>query len=467
MRNFLGADFLLETETAKILYHEYAKNMPIFDYHCHLTAKEIAEDKQFSTITEAWLGEDHYKWRVLRANGIAEEYITGNKSDKEKFVKWAETVPNLMGNPLFHWTYLELQRCFGIYDNLNAENAEIIWGKCNEIIQKESFSARGLISNFNVKGICTTDDPLDDLKYHQKIKDDHTFDVKVLPTFRPDGALNIHLHSFSDWVSQLEKVSEHRIKSFHEFLDALKSRIDYFHEVGCRLADHGLDSSFYREASKEEINAIFKKALRGETISEEQAIQYKTDVLIQLGKFYAEKEWAMQLHIGGLRNTNKKMVEEIGPNTGFDSIADFTYANDLANLLSQLEESDQLPKTILYNLNPRDNYMIASMAGNFQKGTPGKIQFGTAWWFNDHRDGMENQIKTLANVGVLTNFVGMLTDSRSLLSYTRHEYFRRILCNTIGNWVENGEIPNEMEWNGKVVQDISFNNICNYLNIEH
>lgn len=278
MRNFLGADFLLETETAKVLYHEYAKDMPIFDYHCHLTAKEIAEDKQFSTITEAWLGEDHYKWRVLRANGIAEEYITGNKSDKEKFVKWAETVPNLMGNPLFHWTYLELQRCFGIYDILNAENAEIIWEKCNEIIQKGNFSARGLISNFNVKGICTTDDPLDDLKYHQKIKDDHTFDVRVLPTFRPDGALNIHLRSFSDWVSQLEKVSEQGVESYHEFLDALKSRIDYFHEVGCRLADHGLDSSFYREASKEEINAIFKKALRGETISEEQAIDRKSVV---------------------------------------------------------------------------------------------------------------------------------------------------------------------------------------------
>lgn len=466
MKKFMDDDFLLETESAKLLYHNYAKDMPIFDYHCHLTAKEIAEDKRFSNITEVWLKEDHYKWRTLRANGISEEYITGNKNDKEKFKKWSKTVPHLVGNPLFHWTYLELKRCFGITDILNIRNADKIWEACNQEIQKKSFSARGIIKQFNVKGICTTDDPLDDLFYHKQIKEDKSFDVKVLPTFRPDGAINIHLETFSEWVQQLEVLYDEKITDYYQFLEALESRVEYFHEVGCRLSDHGLDFSFFENATVEEYHYIFKKAIEGRLITEKETIQFRTGVMIFLGKLYAKKGWAMQLHIGGLRNTNTKMVEQIGPNSGFDSIGDFAYANDLANLLNELEKVDKLPKTIIYNLNPRDNYMVASMVGNFQRNIPGKIQFGTAWWFNDNRDGMENQIKTLANVGLLTKFIGMLTDSRSLLSYTRHEYFRRILCNIIGRWIENGEIPNDIKSNGKVIQDIAFNNICNYLNIE-
>ncbi|SET16032.1 glucuronate isomerase [Salinibacillus kushneri] len=466
MKTFMDDNFLLETETAKTLYHDYIKHMPIFDYHCHLTAKEIAEDKRFSNITEMWLGGDHYKWRMLRAKGISEDFITGNKSDKEKFIKWAETVPHLIGNPLFHWTYLELRRCFGITDILNHENAEDIWEKCNYEIQKDSFSTRSIIKQFNVRGLCTTDDPLDDLHYHKEIKEDDSFDVKVLPTFRPDKALNIHLEEFSDWVHRLEDVSGLSIDDYDSFLDAIASRVDYFHEVGCRLSDHGLDSPFFEQVTIEEARQIFKKAMKRQSINDKEAIQFRTGILTFLGKLYADKGWAMQLHIGGLRNTNTKMIEKIGPNTGFESMADFTYADDLVSFLDELEKTDELPKTIIYNLNPRDNYMVASMAGNFQGNISGKIQFGTAWWFNDHKDGMENQIKTLANVGMLTKFVGMLTDSRSLLSYTRHEYFRRILCNILGHWVENGEIPNDMDWNGKILQDIAFNNICRYLNLK-
>ncbi|MFD2044640.1 glucuronate isomerase [Ornithinibacillus salinisoli] len=466
MKTFMDDDFLLETETARRLYYNYAKDMPILDYHCHLTAKEIAENKRFSNITEAWLGEDHYKWRVLRANGVSEDYITGDKTDKEKFDKWSETVPHLIGNPLFHWTYLELRRCFGITDLLHRESADEIWRICNQEIQKESFSARGLIKQFNVKGLCTTDDPLDDLRFHKQIEEDESFDVKVLPTFRPDGALNIQLDAFTDWVHRLEHVSNQRIDDYDSFLEMLESRVEYFHEAGCRLSDHGLDAPFFEAVTMQESRNIFMKVMDGASITEKEATQFRTGVLTYLGKVYAKKGWAMQLHIGGLRNTNTKMVEKIGPNTGYDSIADFTYGNALACLLNELEKTDELPKTIIYNLNPRDNYMVASMAGNFQSGFPGKIQFGTAWWFNDHRDGMVDQIKTLANVGVLTNFVGMLTDSRSLLSYTRHEYFRRILCNVFGHWVENGEVPNDMKWNGKIIQDIAFNNICNYLGIK-
>lgn len=467
MKTFMDHDFLLETDTAKKLYHDYAKGMPIFDYHCHLTAKEIAEDKRFSNITEAWLADDHYKWRVLRANGVPEDFITGDKSDKEKFIKWAETVPHLIGNPLFHWTYLELQRCFGITDILNTESAEKIWETCNQEMEKESFSAIGVIKQFNVKGVCTTDDPLDDLRYHKQIKEDESFDLKVLPTFRPDGAININLKTFTDWVCRLEYIFGQKIVGYDQFLDALKSRVEHFHEAGCRLSDHGLDSPFFDYVTLEDSRHIFKKAINGELITEKEALQFRTGILTYLGKLYANKGWVMQLHIGGIRNTNTKMVEQIGANTGFDSIADFTYASDLTKLLNELEKSDELPKTIIYNLNPRDNYMVASAIGNFQRDLPGKLQFGTAWWFNDHRDGIEDQIKTLANVGVLTKFVGMLTDSRSLLSYTRHEYFRRILCNIVGHWVENGEIPNDFEWNGEIIQNIAFNNICNYLNIDY
>ncbi|MCT2537023.1 glucuronate isomerase [Aquibacillus koreensis] len=466
MKTFLDKDFLLETETAKQLYHTYAKDMPIFDYHCHLTAKEIAEDKRFDSITDVWLGEDHYKWRVLRTNGVPEELVTGNASAKDKYLKWAETVPHLIGNPLYHWTHLELQRCFGIEEPLSPKTAEQIWEKSNEVIKQGAFSARGIIEQFNVKGICTTDDPIDDLAYHKQLKEDASFDVKVLPTFRPDGALNVHMASFADWVAKLEEVSGVKIEGFNDFLLALSQRVEYFHEVGCRLSDHGLDTPFYRNVDQQTVETIFDQARNKHTITAEEATQFRCFVLIFLGKLYAKKGWSMQFHIGGLRSTNTRMVEKVGPNTGFDSIADFTYADDLANVLNELDKTNELPKTILYNLNPRDNYMLATMAGNFQGDVPGKIQFGTAWWFNDHRDGMEAQIKTLANVGVLSRFIGMLTDSRSLLSYTRHEYFRRILCNILGKWVENGEYPNDIEWLGQMVQDISFNNVEEYLGVE-
>lgn len=466
MKPFMDDDFLLNSVTAVNLYHTFAKEMPIFDYHCHLTAKEIAEDRNFSTITEVWLKEDHYKWRLLRANGVAEKYITGDGTDKEKFIEWAKTLPHLMGNPVFHWTYLELRRCFGIEGNLNAETAEKIWDECNEKLKDGNFSARSIIKNFNVKGLCTTDDPTDDLRYHKEIEKDDSFDVMVLPTFRPDNAINIQSDTFSEWVGNLKAAVGKDIRSYGDFLGALSDRIEYFHEAGCRLSDHGLDSGFYKQATLDECNHIFDKALRGGTISESEVVKFRTAVLIYLAKLYARKGWAMQLHIGGLRNANRKMVSAVGPNTGFDSIADFSYGADLSNLLDELEYSDELPKTIIYNLNPRDNYMVASMTGNYQSVIPGKIQFGTAWWFNDHIEGMENQLKTLANTGVLSRFIGMVTDSRSLLSYTRHEYFRRILCNMIGEWIKNGEIPNDIEWTGKVIENISFNNICEYLGIE-
>lgn len=466
LKEFLGEDFLLETETAKTLYHQFAKHMPIFDYHCHLTAKEIAEDRQFSSITELWLGEDHYKWRVLRANGVPEDYITGSKSDKEKFMKWAETVPQLIGNPLHHWTHLELQRCFGIDTVLTPATAEEIWSKCNEKIQSGSFSARQIIKNFDVRAICTTDDPIDSLEYHKQLAEDTTFPVKVLPTFRPDGALNISAPTFTEWLEKLTNLYGKPISSFSDFLDALVDRIHYFHEVGCRLSDHGLDSAFYLPPDESKCEEIFQKATAGKSLTNKEITLFRSTVLIHLGKEYAKKGWAMQFHIGGLRNTNTKMIEKLGPNTGYDSIADFTFAEDLSNLLNELEKVDLLPKTILYNLNPRDNYMLATLAGNFQGEVPGKIQFGTAWWFNDQRDGMEAQIKTLANVGVLSRFIGMLTDSRSLLSYTRHEYFRRIICNIFGKWVENGEYPNDIETLGNMIQDISFNNIEKYMDVE-
>ncbi|MBP3951000.1 glucuronate isomerase [Bacillus suaedae] len=467
MKPFLGEDFLLETRTSRTLYHEFAKNMPIIDYHCHLSAKEIAENRQFSSMAEMWLGEDHYKWRMLRTFGVPEAYITGNKSEKEKFMKWAELVPDLIGNPLYHWTHLELQRCFGIFDSLNKNSAEKIWEACNQELKKERLSARGIIKQFNVKMLCTTDDPVDSLIHHKQLKEDSSFEVDVLPTFRPDRAFNIEVDGFLDYIGELEQVSDTAIRTFTDFKKALEIRINYFHEVGCRLSDHGLDTGFYRNYSEEEVESIFQQARERNSLSTEEVIKFKTAVLVALGRLYARKGWAMQLHIGGLRGVNKRMVAQVGMNTGFDSIADFSYAADLGSFLNHLEVTNELPKTILYGLNPRDNYMLATMAGNFQSEIPGKIQHGTAWWFNDQRDGMEDQLKTLANVGLLSKFIGMLTDSRSLLSYTRHEYFRRILCNIIGKWVENGEYPNDLDHIGKIVKDICYYNIQEYLDVTY
>jgi glucuronate isomerase len=463
MKTFMDEDFLLETETAKKLYHQFAKDMPIYDYHCHLSAKEIAENKSFSNMTEIWLNDDHYKWRALRFNGIEEKWITGDGADKEKFIKWAETVPYTLGNPLYHWTHLELQRYFGITENLSPKTAEKIWTRCNELLNNEDFTAQELIKKSNVKALCTTDDPLDDLKYHKQLLQKQDFNVKVLPTFRPDGALSIEKESFTKWIDELQDITNVEMDSFSALIKGLSKRIIYFHEAGCRLSDHSFESNFYIEADKEEVNQIFKKAIGKEILSKTEVIKYKTALMIELGKLYHKWDWAMQLHIGALRNNNTKMLKLAGQNTGFDSMGDFSYAEDLSNLLNSLVTDNSLPKTILYNLNPRDNYMIASMVGNFQEEVPGKVQFGTAWWFGDQRDGIVDQIKVLSNCGLLARFIGMLTDSRSFLSYTRHEYFRRILCNVIGSWVENGEYPQDFITLEKIVKDICYFNVEEYL----
>jgi glucuronate isomerase len=466
MKKFMDEKFLLSNDTAINLYHNYAKDMPIIDYHCHLNPKEIFENKKFKNITEVWLYGDHYKWRAMRSNGIDEKYITGDSSDYDKFLAWAKTMPMTIGNPLYHWTHLELQRFFGIYETLSEKTAPAIWEKTNKILNEEGFGARDLIKKSNVKALCTTDDPVDSLEYHIKLKEDKDFDVKVLPAFRPDKGINIEKETFLPWVEKLAEVSEKKITNYDEFLEALKSRVAFFHEVGCRISDHGLDSVVYIEASKEEVNEIFVKALKGETISKEEEAKYKTYTLQFLGKLYSELGWAMQLHIAAMRNNNTKMFRKLGPDTGFDSINDEQIAYAVSRLLDSLEVEDKLPKTILYTLNPKDNYVLGTMLGNFQgPEAPGKIQFGSAWWFNDNKEGMIEQMTTLANLGLLSRFVGMLTDSRSFLSYTRHEYFRRILCNLIGQWVENGEFPADMEILGSIVQGICYNNAKDYFNL--
>jgi len=462
----MDENFLLLSETAIRLYHDYAKDMPIYDYHCHLSPKEIWENKQYNNITELWLYGDHYKWRAMRANGIEEKYITGNGDDFEKFKKWASTVPYTIGNPLYHWTHLELRRYFGIYELLNEDTAEMVWNKANEMLKTEDFTPRGLIKKSNVKLIGTTDDPLDDLKYHEKIQTLDDFDVKVVPTFRPDKGVDINKDTFKDWVDRLEEIVGKEINSFDEYLAALEERINYFHQRGCRLSDHGFEYVPYQEADSKKLDEILRKGRNQEDISLEEEDAFKTAVMVFLGKLYAKLGWTMQLHIGAMRNNNTRMFRQIGPDTGFDSIHDHNIAYNLSRFLDALDVENALPRTILYTLNPKDNYVLASMAGNFQgDGIPGKIQFGSAWWFNDQKDGMEEQMKVLANVGLLTRFIGMLTDSRSFLSYTRHEYFRRILCNIIGEWAENGEVPKDMNFLGKIIQDICFNNAKNYFQI--
>ncbi|WPC43257.1 glucuronate isomerase [Clostridium sp. JS66] len=463
MKKFMDENFLLDNDTAVNLYHKYAKDMPIIDYHCHLNPKEIFENKRFKNITEVWLYGDHYKWRAMRSNGIDEKYITGDGTDYEKFIAWAKTLPMAIGNPLYHWTHLELQRFFGIYEVLNEKTAPQIWKKTNELLNGEGFGARDLIKRSNVKIVCTTDDPVDSLEYHLKLKECKDFDVKVLPAFRPDKGININKQTFVPWIEKLGQAYGKNINSYDEFIKALKSRIDFFHSVGCRVSDHALDSVLYAEGSKEEIEKIFLKALKGEPLTVEEVSKYKTAVLKFLGENYAKLGWTMQYHIAAMRDNNTKMFNKLGPDTGFDSINDEGIAYPLSRILDSLETEDLLPKTILYTLNPKDNFVLGTMLGNFQGTTvPGKIQFGSAWWFNDHKDGMIEQMKSLASLGLLSRFVGMLTDSRSFLSYTRHEYFRRILCNLIGGWVENGEYPNDMEFLGRIVQNISYNNAKEY-----
>lgn len=459
---FLNDNFLLTNPVSERLYHRFAKNMPIIDYHCHLSPQEIYENKRFKNITEAWLYGDHYKWRVMRACGVDEEFITGNENDYNKFLAWAKTVPSLIGNPLYHWTHLELKRYFGVHELLNEQTAPAIWNKVNAKLQEDGFGVRDLIAKSNVTVACTTDDPTDSLEYHLKIKELDGFKTKVLPSFRPDKFLEIGRDTFRPWLARLEAVTGLSVTGYSDFLKALEARVDFFHSVGGRVSDHALDTLKYAETSPDEVSAIFAKALTQGTVSEIEETKYKSYTLVHLAKLYAEHDWAMQLHIHALRNNNTAMFRRLGPDTGYDCINDGTIAEALVKLLDAMERQKGLPKTILYSLNPNDYAVLASVTGSFQGGQPGKIQFGTSWWFNDNKDGMLEQMKLLANFGVLARFVGMLTDSRSFLSYTRHEYFRRVLCDLIGTWAEDGEAPDNDELLGRLVQDICYYNAKSY-----
>ncbi len=459
----MDEDFLLQTETAKELYHDHASKMPIFDYHCHIAPKEIADDKRFDNMAQIWLNGDHYKWRAMRTNGVNERYCTGNATDWEKFEKWAETVPYTLRNPLFHWTHLELRSPFGIKTVLNPGSAKAIWDNCNEQLNSEGFSCRGIIQKANVHTICTTDDPVDTLEYHKAIKQSG-FKVQVLPAWRPDAAMMVDdPTAFNNYVKKLEEAANCSISGYDEFIAAIDKRHSFFHENGCRLSDHGLDTIYAADYTDLQIRNIFAKVRAGNQLTLEESNQFKSVMLYEFGVMDHKRGWTQQYHLGALRNNNSRLFNLLGPDKGFDSIGDLEIARPLSKLLNKLDSEDKLTKTILYNLNPRDNDMMAAMIGNFQDGTiPGKLQYGSGWWFLDQKDGMENQIKSLSNLGLLSRFVGMLTDSRSFLSYPRHEYFRRILCNLLGNDVEKGEIPSDMELLGKMVEDISFNNAEKY-----
>lgn len=463
MKDFLTEDFLLENDTAKKLYVDHAAKMPIIDYHCHLSPKDIAEDRVFKNITEAWLEGDHYKWRAMRTNGVDEEYVTGGKSDEEKFMKWAETVPDTLRNPLYHWTHLELQRYFDIPDILNGETAKSIYQESSEKLKSTPFSCRGLLRKMKVEVVCTTDDPIDDLKYHQQLRQEG-FDVKILPTFRPDKLYAVEdATSYQTYVKNLGEVTGRNIISLADLLQAAKSRVDYFHEMGGRLSDHGLEQLYDVDFSSKQAAASFEKVMTGTALSTAEVQQFKMALLVELSKMYHAKGWTQQYHLGAIRNNNSRMMRILGPDTGFDSIGDFSQVRALSKFLNALDTTDQLTKTILYNLNPADNEAMATMIGNFNDGSiAGKLQYGSAWWFLDQKDGMEKQINALSNMGMLSRFVGMLTDSRSFLSYPRHEYFRRILCNLIGRDVENGELPNDLNWLGKQVENICYYNARRY-----
>lgn len=464
MAEFMNQDFLLKTETAKRLYHDYAEKMPIIDYHCHINPMEIYEDKQYETITDIWLGGDHYKWRAMRSCGVPEHYITGDATPAEKFQKWAETIPNLIGNPLYHWTHLELQRYFDICEPLNGDNAMEIYEKCNAMLAQPDMSVRGIIRKSGVKLICTTDDPVDDLKAHELLAADPTVPAVVLPAFRPDKAMRADKETFPAYVAQLEQVVGYSIETAEDMRRALRDRIAYFADRGCCVSDHGLDYCFCVEAEEPELDAIFKKAKSGAKISVQEQLAYHTAMLIAVCKEYRKLDWVCQFHFACLRDNSKKLFRRLGPDTGFDCINDQPNAQGLSALLNALQEADALGKTILYSLNPADNAAIGTIMGAFQTDAkvPGMIQQGSAWWFNDHKVGMEEQMKSLMSLGAMGTFNGMLTDSRSFLSYTRHEYFRRIMCNLFGQLVEDGEYPADLERLGKMVENISYNNTLYY-----
>jgi glucuronate isomerase len=466
MTSFISDNFLLQTETARRLYHDRAADMPIFDYHCHLPPKQIADDEKFENITQAWLYGDHYKWRAMRTNGTPERFCTGNASDWEKFEKWAQTVPHTLRNPLYHWTHLELKRWFGIDELLCPQTAKSIYERCNEQIRNH-YSAREFMRKMNVAAVCTTDDPTDSLEHHAKIAADG-FEVKVLPTWRPDKAMAVeNLDALNQWIDKLASLADMDVFSFESYIRALDIRHAFFHEIGCRISDRGLDRPYAADYTDKEVSAIFDKIRAKQALSTDEAEKFKSAVLHETALLDHSRGWTMQLHIGALRNNSTRMFNALGPDTGFDSIADYPIAESLSKMLNRLDMSDSLPKTILYNLNPRDNELMATMIGNFQDGSiAGKMQYGSGWWFLDQKDGMEKQIEALSNLGLLSRFVGMLTDSRSLLSYPRHEYFRRILCNILGNDAENGLIPRDMDLLGDMVENISFNNAKNYFGIE-
>ncbi|MCF7957001.1 MAG: glucuronate isomerase [Phycisphaerae bacterium] len=464
---FIHNDFLLHSESARTLFHQYAKQMPIYDYHCHLSPAEIAQDKQFENLAQVWLYGDHYKWRAMRTNGVSEPFCTGDKSDEEKFKKWAATVPATLRNPLYHWSHMELKRYFGIDTLLNPDTARSIYNNCSEQLRTPEFSARNLMRKMNVKVVCTTDDPLDSLQHHIKIAEEG-FEIKVLPTWRPDKAMAAeNSDELNRWIDKLSEITGMTLDSYEAYLQAIKKRHDHFHQVGCRISDHGLETAYAQEYTDSEINAIFKKIRAGSELSLTEQLQFKSAMMVDFALMDHEKNWTQQLHFGPIRSNNTRLFKQIGPDTGFDSMGDFEIALPLSKFLDKLDVQNKLPRTILYNINPKDNEVFATMLGNFQDGSiPGKMQHGSGWWFLDQKDGMTQQINALSNLGLLSRFVGMLTDSRSFLSYPRHEYFRRILCNILGNDVINGELPNDMNLLGKMVQDISFNNAKNYFGIE-
>ena len=468
MKNFMDENFLLQTKTAQKLYHEHAAKMPIIDYHCHLIPQMVADDYQFKSLTEIWLGGDHYKWRAMRTNGVDERYCTGKEtSDWEKFEKWAETVPYTFRNPLYHWTHLELKTAFGIDKILNPKTAREIYEECNEKLQQPEYSARGMMRRYHVETVCTTDDPVDSLEWHKVLAADDTFDVKVLPAWRPDKAMNIEKPEYLDYLNTLSDVSGIKVNSFASLMDALRNRMQFFDSMGCSVSDHALEYVMYKPYTDAEIEAIFAKRLSGEAITTEEMNKFKTAFMVSVGKEYNKLNWVMQLHYGTIRDNNVFRYNQLGPDTGFDCINTYDCSAEMAQFLNALNSTDELPKTIIYSLNPSVNAAIGTVIGCFQDSKAvGKIQQGSAWWFNDHKVGMTNQMTSLANLSLLGNFIGMLTDSRSFLSYTRHEYFRRIMCELIGGWVENGEYPNDEKALKKIVEGISYNNAVRYFGFD-
>ena len=459
MKEFLNENFLLETETARQLYHDFAKEMPIIDYHCHLPPEQIADDKKFKNLTEIWLYGDHYKWRAMRTNGVDEKYCTGDADDFEKFLKYAETVPYTLRNPLYHWTHLELRRYFGIYDLLNKDTAKSIYEQCNDQLSMDKMSCRNLLRMMKVEVVCTTDDPVESLEHHARLREDG-FELTILPTFRADKAMAVeNPESYNAYLQKLEKASNINISTYQNLLEALHKRHEYFAEAGCRLSDHGLENFYAEDYTASEVDAAFEKVRKGESLDHNNILKLKSAILYELAAMDHARGWTQQFHIGAMRNNNRRMMEQLGPDTGFDSIGDYDIGQPMSRFFDKMDSTNQLAKTIIYNLNPRDNYLVGTMIGNFNDGSvAGKMQFGSGWWFLDQKDGMEMQMNALSNLGLLSRFVGMLTDSRSFLSYPRHEYFRRILCNLIGTDVEKGELPPDMELLGQTVQNICYYN---------